>query len=570
MLAYRDDSRPVGSRHELARLLAAARDGAASSDAALGLLIDVGILEAALADAVSDACDGCGPLIAAARRASLAAARLWVARQRGEAGDADAVAAALEHLACCALPRVITERVPEGFAYYALFPDAYVEATRAFLAACAPARVSVIGLRSIGTTLAAVVAAALERSGVEATSYTLRPRGHPFAREVRIDARLSDHFREEAAAGTVFLIVDEGPGLSGSSFASAAALLRGLGADVDRIVFLPAWNPPAERLNSPRARAVWETHRRFHVDAATIGITPERLFGCDAGIDYSAGRWRAALYRTRDDWPEVDPAHERWKTFVPREQRLLKFAGLGRFGEAARQRADILADAGLGPRPGSLRGGFLDLPFVPGTPWSSAPGADAPEVVGHYVARVAALFPAEAAVDADAVIAMAATNVREIDDKAAASVMPALYAIRPRLAASGAAAIDGRMLPHEWIATGSGPLKVDALDHHRDHFFPGLQHPAWDLAAAATEFAWPAGAIERMLRAFERDGGDRSARDLLPFYALAYAAFRTAYVSLRGATARARYSQCALNAAACFSASSKSPRKQIARSSMKT
>src|SRR3954463_5796850 len=53
-------------------------------------------------------------------------------------------------------PREVGLRVPEGFAFYAVYPEAYVDAARR-LKLSASARV--IGIRSIGTSLAAVVAA---------------------------------------------------------------------------------------------------------------------------------------------------------------------------------------------------------------------------------------------------------------------------------------------------------------------------------------------------------------------------------------------------------------------------
>jgi hypothetical protein len=138
------------------------------------------------------------------------------------------------------------------------------------------------------------------------------------------------------------------------------------------------------------------------------------------------------------------------------------------------------------------------------------------------------------------------------------------------------------MLPHEWIRTPRGLAKVDALDHHAGHFLPGPQSPAWDLAGAAIEMGMNEPQSEAMLRAFERESGDRSLRASLPFHELAYAAFRFGYATLSSQTlagtddgvrfARAAefYSQCALKAVACFTASAKSPRKQIARSSMNT
>src|SRR5206468_348137 len=122
----------------------------------------------------------------------------------------------------------------------------------------------------------------------------------------------------------------------------------------------------------------------------------------------------------------------------------------GRFGEQARQRAEALASLGLGAQPGELRRGFLDLPFVPGTPWARADGD--PLVVGRYVARVGAAFPTASAVDPGPLFEMLLTNVREIAGTVPADLPRALEDVRGLLADSPAAEIDGRILPHEWIA----------------------------------------------------------------------------------------------------------------------
>ncbi|HVL19831.1 MAG TPA: hypothetical protein VM422_02410, partial [Amaricoccus sp.] len=70
-----------------------------------------------------------------------------------------------------ALPPSIRCRTPEGFAFYALAPQAVAAAAAQVPWELPPL---VIGIRSIGTALAAVVAA---RLGVEAL--TVRPVGHP-------------------------------------------------------------------------------------------------------------------------------------------------------------------------------------------------------------------------------------------------------------------------------------------------------------------------------------------------------------------------------------------------------
>jgi hypothetical protein len=51
----------------------------------------------------------------------------------------------------------------------------------------APERAAVVGVRSIGTALSAIVAAVLNANGWQAHRFTLRPGGHPYTREVTID-----------------------------------------------------------------------------------------------------------------------------------------------------------------------------------------------------------------------------------------------------------------------------------------------------------------------------------------------------------------------------------------------
>jgi hypothetical protein len=75
-------------------------------------------------------------------------------------------------------------------------------------------------------------------------------------------------------------------------------------------------------------------------------------------------------------------------------------------------------------------------------------------------------------------------------------------------------AIDGRMQHHEWLRTKYDFVKTDHCDHHADHFFPGPQNVAWDVAGAAIELGIDLPGIA------------------LPFYRTAYAAFRLGYVTM--------------------------------------
>jgi hypothetical protein len=88
---------------------------------------------------------------------------------------------------------------------------------------------------------------------------------------------------------------------------------------------------------------------------------------------------------------------------------------------------------------------------------------------------------------------------------------------------------DSRMLPHEWIATDRGYIKTDAFDHHDDHFFPGCQDIAWDIAGASVEWGFDVSVLaDRYLRL----QSDSTLTSRLPFYLTAYRAYRAGYCKL--------------------------------------
>jgi len=89
-----------------------------------------------------------------------------------------------------------------------------------------PRRVAFIGLRTIGLALAHIAAATASEQGVAATVFSLRPRGHPFDRRIEWTRALQSAVRNTCS--DLAAVVDEGPGLSGSSFAAAADALAAL------------------------------------------------------------------------------------------------------------------------------------------------------------------------------------------------------------------------------------------------------------------------------------------------------------------------------------------------------
>jgi hypothetical protein len=79
-------------------------------------------------------------------------------------------------------------------------------------------------------------------------------------------------------------------------------------------------------------------------------------------------------------------------------------------------------------------------------------------------------------------------------------------------------------------------MKMDALDHHDDHFFPGCQDIAWDVAAACLEFELDSGAQHRLVELYRALSHDRTITARLPRYAITYLAFRLGYASLASTT----------------------------------
>ncbi len=393
-----------------------------------------------------------------------------------------------------ALPAEIDISVPEGFAYYALDPELYRIAVRRFLDELQPSMVAVIGIRSIGATLGAIVEEELRKRGVATRFSTVRPRGHPFDRELRVDYDLA---RSWLGWPGHFAIVDEGPGLSGTSFASVSEFLGTLGIPDDRIVLFPSWDADSAAFRSDRARRMWVRHRRF--------TTPfEELHRFDDAIDLSAGKWRD-VRRVR---PAVQPQHERRKYL--RGDQLYKFAGYGRYGREKQERAERLE--GFVPPALGLEDGFLVTRWVEGGPVRL--NSAFIDHVARYLARIVREYRTGRPADVAALAGMIEVNTG-----------------RPWTGAppeSEAVLLDGRMLPHEWLETADGFVKTDALDHHDDHFFPGPQDIAWDLAAFGVEF----GGEDRLAERYAALAGDRDIHRRLPFYRAAYLAFRLGYCEM--------------------------------------
>lgn len=420
-------------------------------------------------------------------------------------------------------PGPVTTKQAEGYAFYALYPESYAEAARA--SGLGPDTL-VIGIRSIGTGLAAMVAAALGAG----PAVTVRPTGHPFDRKLCLGAglcqRLVEHFGP-------FAIVDEGPGLSGSSFNSVADWLVEQGVGEERLQFFPSHAGDLGSAAQDSHRQRWARASK-HVAAfeplILQGANPvHRLENWIADLvgpleqplrDVSGGAWREAMSQV-----PADPAMERRKFLCvgAQDRWLAKFEGVGQSGEDKLRLAYTLADAGFAPRPAGLCHGFLVMPWVQDI---AAPGELVPlGRVVDYLALRAALPPLGSGAGLDALFDMAQYNIGQRCGVAAAERVGEALGDAARFTPVPCCT-DNRLHPWEWIKTGEGWLKLDGLDHHASHDLVGCQDIAWDIAGAAIELDLTAVQRDEMVKRLSGTIGRRVDRDLVAALELCYLGFQ--------------------------------------------
>ncbi|NVB79050.1 MAG: hypothetical protein HOV81_11680 [Kofleriaceae bacterium] len=438
----------------------------------------------------------------------------------------------LRVLRAVALPDRIKMKRAEGYAFYAVYPEAYIAAARR--AGIVDRRV--IGIRSIGTGLAALVAAA---SGAPLPA-TLRPYGNPFAREVSASPELVAEWSKDRHARIA--IADEGPGLSGSSFGAVADLLERNGVDRTRIEMFPSHRGEPGPAASAHHRARWAKIARHVVDADELLVTTQRLAGWVAGLvgppvapleDISGGHWRARHYGREHAWPPSIVHQERRKFLVHTRDGtwLAKFVGLGRTGEHALVRARLLHAAGFTSEVAGLCHGFLVERWLDDARPLDARAIDRTYLIeraGAYLG-MRARWVSSVGATSSTLIEMVRRNVSIAVDTSTAVRIAGRLVPRPAVAVE----IDGKLQAWEWLVRGDGTLvKADAYDHHAAHDLIGCQDIAWDLVGAAIELGLDPNEQERLARRVEEEAGRSLDRELVAFMRPCYLAFQLGRATL--------------------------------------
>lgn len=540
-------------------------------------LVLAGQLEQALADAAERTRDAClqqaaGTAAALTRRIACAFVAQSVDPALEDACDWTAVSAMLAGIADACERADVEVRTPEGFAWYALYPDGYAGIASDWLVRHRCRRVLIIGLRSIGTTLAAVVAAVLERAGVTVHVACVRPRGHPFARRCALPPTALLALPVDRC-----LVVDEGPGLSGSSMAAVAEALSGAGVERSTIDFLAGHGNGPGQKGDAAVHDWWTPQRVLHRGFAQVEIAgrtlPHRLYDMAGDMlgeaprtveDLGGGAWRGvAAAGERSRRPLAMARLERPKLLARTPSGsgvLLRFAGIAwrrptaSSAGAARCLAEHeqdatrhMAERGLTVPAAEARHGWLAVPWIEGRRLGSR---DLDAAMLDRLAEVVAcaagppLDTATAAASIDRIGHMLATNAHLMLGRNSADIVSAgTERLAVHLAAVSAGWPrhgDGRCAPWEWIRRSDGVvLKTDCGGHDQDHTVVGAQPVAWDLAGAAVEWRLDdVGRAALAARVAERLPLDPAPeRGCLAWWCAAYAALRAAMTDLARAEA---------------------------------
>jgi hypothetical protein len=404
--------------------------------------------------------------------------------------------------------------VQEGFAYYALHPRKLATLLEQMLVdgalpGAGERSVRVLGIRSIGVTLSAVACATLGLHGIDCRRISVRPEGHPYDRRLRSSQRLCHWVR--SAADAEFLVVDEGPGISGSSFLAVAEALESCGVAAGRIHLIGSREVDAAELLACDAARRWS---RFNIHT----IPAEPLIPREAGENFS-GRARWSFFGCP---PESEPGS--WTTLGPAaylaqdRQSTFTFAGFGHYGEAIGERCRALGEAGFAPRYLGSRRGFVQSELPAGRLLS--PGDVSPKLISRlaaYLAFRANAFAVPVAQTPELEVMLRRNWQIEFDEE--------LGVAESRLSAKEIVICDGRMRAHEWLRSSRGEvLKLYSGNDGDNHFFPGPCDIAWDVAGCILEWELEPEAQRRLIDEYTARTGDAIAARLAP-YLLAYAVF---------------------------------------------
>jgi hydroxymethylpyrimidine pyrophosphatase-like HAD family hydrolase len=374
----------------------------------------------------------------------------------------------------------------------------------------------VVGVRTSGSYLAPLHAAALRATGARgADVLTYRP-GRPFLRWER------SALRAIARVGGMVLISDDPPG-SGTSLATAARAICSAGVPEDRVVFLLSVFGSGEELPGPlrgwpavvQPWADWSVHGR---------LAPGPVAGALAGL-LGPDTEVSEVQPLGSPGPAGGRGHARQRFAVRlldrqsgesvRKQIVVEGAGLGYLGRQSVAVARALTGYVSGVY--GFADGLLYRDWLPPQPHCSTGEADASTVAEYVAARQQALPAPSAAVDRlggrDPVWEVAARLMSGQYGPLALPARPLLLdpLMRRLLSHDHPAVLDSKTDLRHWLpdpAAAGSPRKVDFYQRAFGHLDLACYDPVFDLAGAAADP--PSPCFEARLRdAYHRVSGQQ-------------------------------------------------------------
>jgi hypothetical protein len=425
-------------------------------------------------------------------------------------------------------------RIPASFHSFDQHPDDIWWLVRAFMGRYRERHepMCVVGVRTSGSYLAPLCAAAFRACGEPAVDVlTFRP-GRPFLPRERAILKAI------AQVGGWVLIVDDPPG-SGTSLAATARAIAGAGVHSTRIVFMFSMFGSAAELPQVLREwpavvqpwTEWSIHRRLAAQsvqralADLVGPDIEVREANPLGTPLPAGERGHLRARFMIRLADRRSSKETCRTLM------VEGAGLGYFGRQAVAVADAIRD--YVPHVYGFTDGLLYRDWLPGVPQSgpdTCESASAETVASYVCARREALPAPSASVDRlggrDPVWEVAAKVLSGQYGRLSVPARPlVLEPMMRRLLVHGyPTVLDSKTDLQHWLPDPAfaGELrKVDFYQRTFGHLDVACYDPVFDLAGAAADP--PTHDFEKQLRdSYQRVSGDQVDGERWLIYRLAH------------------------------------------------
>src|SRR5207244_9856214 len=133
------------------------------------------------------------------------------------------------------------------------------------------------------------------RTGCPAERITVRPTGHPYNRITQLTSEQIQWIDKQKERSAMFLVVDEGPGRSGSSFLSVGEALIDAGVPAAQLTLIGSHEPDLNLLCADDAARRWKA---FHFRAAASRV--DSRFSVHVFV--GAGEWLRTLLQEAARW----------------------------------------------------------------------------------------------------------------------------------------------------------------------------------------------------------------------------------------------------------------------------